>query len=403
MSLFNPQDFAILIVDNDQPIVEFLVNLLKNHQYKVHFVATGEDALETLKKIKIDIILLDLLMSQMGDFEVIQSLKCNPNTVDIPIIFIDGNSNKNNIIKAFELGAVDYLIKPFNIPELLARVKNHLTLNKKQLQLQQSKEELNTIVTHLFDGIIIVNKEGNVLFVNPAAAQMLNKKVSELINYSLGIPILLQKSVEIEIIAPDNTIGIAELTTNKTQWQGQDVYLISLRDITQRKNLERLASTDTLTKLDNRRRFFDVIKQEFNRSLRYQTTFSVISIDVDNFKLINDSYGHPVGDKALLSVVKEISDHLRNVDYFARLGGDEFMILLPETTKKQAIKVAKRISNTFCQFSLTHEQNTIPITLSIGIDSYQKGDQIYDDVLKRVDHALYQAKEKGKNQIYPNH
>ena len=85
----------------------------------------------------------------------------------------------------------------------------------------------------------------------------------------------------------------------------------------------------------------------------------------------------------------------------ARLGGDEFIVLLPKTNKKQAIQVAKRISKAFKQFSITHQENIIPITLSIGVDSYQKGDQIYDDILKRVDEALYQAKKNGRNQIFP--
>lgn len=419
MTFFNPKEFVILIVDDNKLNLRFLVDTLGSHGYQISFATNGIQALERLKKVKIDLILLDLMMPEMDGFEVIQYLKCDPTTIDIPVIFITASLEKNNIVKAFELGAVDYITKPFNVPEVLARLKTHLTIKQQQHQLKESEEKLNTIVTHLFDGIIIVNNQGTVLFVNPSAAKMLNKKLSELINYHLGIPILLKDTAEIDIITPDGTMGTAEITANQTQWQGQKVYLVSLRDVTQRKNvefrleqeieekeklivqLEELASIDTLTQIDNRRRFFQTLKKEFNRVLRYDCTFSLISIDVDNFKGINDTHGHPVGDKALISTVIEISNHLRTADYFARLGGDELIILLPETDKQQAIKVAQRISNTFKNFSITHERKTIPITLSIGIDAYQPEDKTYDDILKRVDRALYQAKEKGKNQIFP--
>ncbi|MEL4897271.1 diguanylate cyclase, partial [Crocosphaera sp. Alani8] len=358
---FIPQEFIILIVDDNKLNLRFLVDSLGSHGYQISFATSGKEALRRIEQLKPDIILLDLMMPEMDGFEVIKSLKNTKETVNIPVIFITTSLEENNIVKAFELGAVDYITKPLSIPEVLARLKNHLSIKQQQLKLEESEAKLNTIVTNLFDGILIVDKQGTVLFVNPAATRMLNKKKSELINYNFGIPIIVEDVAEIDIITSDRTLGMAEITINETQWQGQEVYLVSLRDITQRKRielnleeeiqekqqliieLEELASIDSLTNIYNRRCFFDILKKEFGRAIRYQTVFSLLALDVDNFKLINDTYGHSVGDHALLSIVKEISRHLREADYFGRLGGDEFVILLPETDL--ACIIHERIKN----------------------------------------------------------
>ncbi|MDJ0554247.1 MAG: GGDEF domain-containing protein [Microcoleaceae cyanobacterium MO_207.B10] len=101
--------------------------------------------------------------------------------------------------------------------------------------------------------------------------------------------------------------------------------------------LESLATTDTLTNIYNRRRILEIAEQEFARSVRYQNPFSILMIDIDKFKIINDSYGHQIGDEVIIKVTKEISDQIRNMDAFGRFGGDEFMIFLPETNLQNSL------------------------------------------------------------------
>ncbi|MEA5533641.1 diguanylate cyclase [Crocosphaera sp. XPORK-15E] len=176
-----------------------------------------------------------------------------------------------------------------------------------------------------------------------------------------------------------------------------------------------IASTDELTGIANRRTIFNIGQQEFERSKRYQAHFSLLMIDIDYFKKINDSYGHDIGDEALKMVVNTTLQYLRKVDclgrletedepsenlgHLGRLGGEEFVAILPETPLEGAILAAERVCHAVSQQSLQIQDETITITVSIGVSTFSQNDVRIDDVLKRADLALYQAKAKGRNQV----
>jgi len=164
--------------------------------------------------------------------------------------------------------------------------------------------------------------------------------------------------------------------------------------------LEHLATTDALTNLHNRRHFFELAEQELNRAKRYQLYFSLLMIDLDNFKTVNDKLGHLYGDRVLQVVAKCIGQNSRDVDIPGRYGGDEFVILLPETQTPFAQVFAERL----CQVARTQlgdlEEITVPVTLSIGIANINwKADITFDTLLDRADQALYDAKQAGRNQV----
>ncbi|MEM9772000.1 MAG: diguanylate cyclase [Cyanobacteria bacterium P01_D01_bin.73] len=163
--------------------------------------------------------------------------------------------------------------------------------------------------------------------------------------------------------------------------------------------LDRLAKTDPLTGIANRRHWLTLAKQEFKRTQRYESSFSILLIDLDHFKNINDTYGHHAGDQVLITIVKSVRSKLRQQDFFGRWGGEEFVVLLPETGLKAATTVADRLRSSVEALVKKPTPNQIYpcTTLSIGITSCGIQDINLDSIIQRADQALYQAKEQGRN------
>lgn len=311
MSFSDPKNALILVVDDLKENLCFLAELLELEEYKVICASNGEEALTIINKYIPDLILLDLMMPKMSGIEMCKKLKSNAKFKEIPIIFLTASHETDDLIKSFEAGAADYITKPFNLPELFARVRTHLDLKMTRDQLQASLKEQQKLA----------------------------------------------------------------------------------------QKLEKLATTDSLTEIANRRHFLDLANKELHRTHRYSNGFSLLMLDLDYFKNINDTFGHGVGDEILKNMTKTTAECLRNVDIFGRLGGEEFAILLPETELSQAQNVAERIRKQIAQITFQVQDQMVSITVSIGITVYQAQDCKIEDILKRADHALYQAKKEGRNRI----
>lgn len=160
-----------------------------------------------------------------------------------------------------------------------------------------------------------------------------------------------------------------------------------------------LANIDPLTKSLTRRHFFSFAESEFLRFKRYQRAMSVMVIDADHFKKINDTYGHHAGDLALRSLSLVAMDHKRSQDTFGRLGGEEFGLLLPETNLEQAMVVGRRIQQMWEQSPVNLDGELIHSTISIGVAEVSPDDKSLDDLLSRADKMLYQAKQNGRNRV----
>lgn len=174
-------------------------------------------------------------------------------------------------------------------------------------------------------------------------------------------------------------------------------------DITERKRLEEnlraLASTDALTGVPNRRTFESAGRREMERARRYAKPFTVIAIDIDFFKKVNDTYGHDIGDAVLKEVAKVCAAQLRGTDVFARLGGEEFAALLPETELKSAAGLAERLRQAVAVQPIFTAKGPLVVTVSLGLAEYAAPDTGLDHVLKRADEALYVAKRNGRNRV----
>jgi diguanylate cyclase (GGDEF)-like protein len=167
-----------------------------------------------------------------------------------------------------------------------------------------------------------------------------------------------------------------------------------------KEKLLRMAITDELTGLVNRRYFMGRLLHEYERTKRYESVFTVLMIDLDYFKKINDSYGHQAGDTVLRTVSDSMKLSLRLSDIIGRIGGEEFAVILPETDITSALVIGDRLRKRIEALEIPHKDCMIKITISIGASPSSKEDLSIDDVLQRSDAALYRAKENGRNRIY---
>ena len=161
-----------------------------------------------------------------------------------------------------------------------------------------------------------------------------------------------------------------------------------------------LSITDSLTDLFNRRYFFTLLEGELNRARRYQVGFGVLIMDIDHFKLVNDRFGHQVGDQVLKTFAALARACFREVDTLARYGGEEFVVLLPQATLEDAIQAAERVRLELQTRPISTTAGPVPITVSLGITVFQAAlDLAPDSLLERADRALYRAKDEGRNRV----
>jgi diguanylate cyclase len=166
-----------------------------------------------------------------------------------------------------------------------------------------------------------------------------------------------------------------------------------------RKHLEQEVLIDPLTGIANRRAMERHIRKEMKKYKRYKTVFSLIFIDIDDFKRVNDSYGHWVGDKCMKSLVGRIKQILRETDLIARYGGDEFIIFTTATERKAAQAVANKLSNAISKTCFIYKNSKIQLSVSIGVTQVEETDDGLGEIISRVDSALYEAKNQGKNRV----
>ena len=185
------------------------------------------------------------------------------------------------------------------------------------------------------------------------------------------------------------TFGFFFLNSTRLELELQEV----------QEELKKLALTDSLTGIFNRRHFFEHASVEFQRAVRYKRAISILMIDLDEFKAINDRHGHAAGDKALKLIVEIVGSNMRSIDTFARLGGEEFAVLIAEADQKSAMQTAERIRKQVANVNVPFDGQQIPITISIGVAALQNTDTTFEEILRRADNALYRAKQKGRNQI----
>ena len=176
-------------------------------------------------------------------------------------------------------------------------------------------------------------------------------------------------------------------------------FAMCLRRINLYKSLQELAITDSLTGTFSRRYCLERLKEEIDRSAKFNLNFSILMIDIDHFKKYNDSFGHLVGDVILKDLSSIIKESIRSVDLVGRFGGEEFLVILPQTTKDATLITASRIQNSILNRHISAYDETLTITVSIGCSSFPDDSRELTELIDRADFALYRAKKTGRNKV----
>jgi len=428
-------NFHILIVDDTPKNLQLLMSILSKEGYKIHAAQNGIEAMEKAQAIIPDLILLDVMMPEMDGLETCKQLKSSQDTEEIPVIFLTARTETEDIVKGFELGAVDYITKPFSPAELLARVHTHLHLKsqqKKLLQLSQAVEQSPF-------SIIITDLDGTIEYVNPKFFQISGYSIEEVIGHNPRILKSGEKSSEEykdlwETITSGNVwcgefhnkkkngdlywelasispiknnkgkfthfIAIKEDITIRKQFEhlierkNQELSKLNIELKTKNRELELLSTTDQLTGLYNRRFLEIKTKELIARCERFEENLSLILLDIDHFKAVNDNFGHDVGDEVLIKLANVLRDNSRKVDTVGRWGGEEFLILC-QTNASNAFIFAEKLRVSIME----NKHETVgKITASFGLTQFVEGDSL-DTMTKRADQGLYIAKENGRNRI----
>lgn len=436
---------SILVVDDTPENVALLKRVLLNGGYEVQSAENGKEALHTAYQALPDLILLDINLPDSDGFDVCARLKASDQTRHIPIIFISALDDVDGKVKAFQLGGVDYITKPFNFEEVLARVATHLSiqglrreletanqelarhveeLTRSQQRLRQEQSKLTAFINALPNLPFICDEEGRYLEVLtgrdeflPAKREeikgrtiweILSPQAAELVMGAIHRAVESGKPQSVEYKAPvlaggerwfEGRVALMEKETT-----GLSKVVFVATEITERvllyQEVQRLANHDPLTGCYNRRHFMNLAQQEFQRAVRYQHHLGFIMLDIDHFKRFNDRYGHPAGDQLLCALVNLCQSSLRAVDILGRYGGEEFVIVLPETTTQAAAQAAERLRSKIEAMQLDFLPEPAHITISLGVSGYDPSSgkpPSLDLLIKQSDDALYAAKAAGRN------
>jgi len=319
-----PKD--ILVVDDSRIVQAMVTDILRAEGYSVRQAEHGRQALEMVVEQRPDLVLLDVMMPEMDGYETCAALREFPEY--LPVLMITAKGEVEDLVHGLEVGADDYISKPFDHVELLARVKSLLRIRTLQKKLYAQNTELEA------------------------------------------------KNQQLRALA------------GQLDALNQELRLLSV--------------TDGLTKAYNHRHFQERFKSEFARAVRYGDCLSCVMIDIDHFKQVNDTHGHPTGDRVLVRLVEILKDSIRSEDLVARYGGEEFVLLLPRTDAAHAATLAERIRERSAAERLPLAAGgELHFTVSCGVaDFCPNGPPLQrDDLLSAADGALYRAKANGRNRV----
>lgn len=420
--MFDKKKPLILVVDDSKLMRHTLRDFLENQNYEVIEASNGMEALSVFDNLKPDIVLMDFVMPGMDGVATCFQLQKLPDGKNSPIIMITSLEDEKSVNLAFEAGATDYINKPINWAVLRQRLRRLLRARHTEITLNQSEAFARSIIDHAIEGIITTDSNGIIKYINPAAEQIFGYESSDAIgkNINVFIPNICYKDhdnpdngyefidINREIIGQksDNSVIPIDLTVSKFYVREKCFFTMIMRDITERKRYEEMikyqAFYDSLTSLPNRLLLKERIDIEISHAKHTNQKLAVMYLDLDRFKLINDTLGHDIGDKLLKEISKRLKACIGIDDTVARLGGDEFVILLPGITEEEnAGKIANKILEAIRQ-PLIIDEHKLYLTISIGVTIYPDDGEDDDTLLTNADVAMYRAKEKGKNnfQLY---
>jgi two-component system cell cycle response regulator len=446
------------VVDDVLANVKLMEARLTAEYFDVVTAMNGPEALALCERTQCDIVLLDVMMPEMDGFEVCRRLKANPKTHHIPVIMVTALDQPSDRVRGLEAGADDFLTKPVSDIALIARVRSlvRLKMVTDELRMRAVTSKEIGIQDPVADALAEAGRDGRVLIVDDRRSSY--ERLAALIeaehqvevetnphealfraadgNYDLLVISLglenfdaLRLCSQVRSLERTRSLPIliiAEAEDNVRLLRGLEIgvndYLVRPIDknemyarvrtqVRKRRYTERLrdnfqlsmeaAITDSLTGLHNRRYMESHLGTLVDEAAARGKPLSLLILDIDYFKSINDNYGHDAGDDVLREFATRVRKSIRGIDLACRHGGEEFVIVMPETDMAVAGVVAERIRRRIAgeQFPIQKGSGALDVTISIGIAALQAADDTADTIIKRADQALYRAKRDGRNRV----
>ena len=440
-----PAPARLLVVDDEPRLLHSLAELLRTRGHEATTASTGRDAMLLLDRQPFDLVLLDLRLPDLGGHAVMDRI--NERGLDVGIIVVSGESNINAAIGVLKRGADDYVRKPYAMAELLKSIDH--TLQRRRLladnrriaaRLEQSERLYRHLVNSSPDVIYTLDPEGRFTFVNDRFETLLGIGRQALIGQHFSLLVheddreraqhvfterrageRASRNVELRLRGQRggglgeppvatllfNSIGLyegrvdgGEAANDPDSAAYHGTYGVA-RDITERKRAEETISYqayhDILTDLPNRVLFRDRLDVAMLQATRSGAELAVMFIDLDRFKLVNDTLGHMRGDDLLKQAAGRLKESLRRGDTLARLGGDEFIVMLPRMVGREEASVVARKCLECLQLPFTLGDQEVQISASIGIAVFPADGETIDQLLAHADIAMYRVKAEGKN------
>jgi diguanylate cyclase (GGDEF)-like protein/PAS domain S-box-containing protein len=421
------EKIRILIVEDEGLIARDIENMIKNAGYDVcDVVSTGEDAIQRAEKAQPDLILMDIILrGEMDGVDAAERIRENSN---IPVIYLTAHTDENTLERAKLTEPQGYTLKPVEQKELLTVIEMALYKHQMEMKLREREGWLSTLLQSIGEGVIATDKSGSVTFMNPVAEKLtgwrqeesiakplpsilhlIDEESGKLIRLSLGD--LLSKNTakqlngNVQIVNYEEKIPV-ELSTTVIRDAKDNIggLVVVLHDLTESKRYEEKlrfnAIHDHLTELPNRFLFFDRLNMALAHAQRDVHKLAILMLDLDEFKKVNDTWGHSIGDRLLRAVAYRLIHMFRKGDTIARLGGDEFVLLLPELPQADVARnVAERILHSFNK-PFEFDGLKISSTASIGIAIFPDDGEDADTLTRNADIAMYRAKDQGRNRCH---
>lgn len=470
---------TILVIDDTAANLVLMVDYLGSHGFSLAVAQDGEEGVERARFAQPDLILLDVMMPGMNGFEACRRLKEQDETRHIPVIFMTALSDSSDKINGFNAGGVDYITKPFQLDEVLARVNTHLTLQSMQRQLAAQNRQLREEATVRAQVEAALHRsrdelEERVVQRTAELAETNARLKAEIVERSRMQEELQEREARIRRLIESNIIGIffwrddgyiseandaflqitgythEDLLSEKIRWTAmtppeyravdahaleelhrsgtctpyekefvtkdgslvpilvggaffegsQTTGVAFVLDLSARKQAEErihfMAHHDALTGLPNRVLLQDRMTQAIAHARRSGTQLAVLFIDLDDFKRINDSLGHEIGDRLLQLVGQRLQASLREGDSVARLGGDEFVLTLSTLVDGNDAGLVARKTMEILRLPFQVGGHEFHVTGSIGISLYPVDGKDVETLMRAADTAMYHAKEKGR-------
>jgi two-component system cell cycle response regulator len=449
----------VLVVDDVPANVKLLEAKLSNEYYDVITAKDGYECIEQVKNRKPDLVLLDVMMPGMDGFETCRQLKQDAEVAHIPVVMVTALSEPSDRVQGLEAGADDFITKPINDTALFARVRSLVRIKVliDELRLRdQSGLQLGITPENLAISVDIADAQMVVIDDDAVQARRLNEKLSGvgyhvqlfkesqpaleaskartpdaiIISHELaemdGLRLAMQfKAIEslrhvpiIMLVEEDQQhlmlkgldLGVNDYLVTPVDWN--ELFARVKTQIRRKRYQEALKSnyqeslslavTDGLTHLYNRHYLDTHLKNLISQSLESGRPMSLMIMDMDHFKEVNDNYGHDVGDEVLKALSNVIINTIRSADLAARYGGEEFVVLMPETDSSRAYEAAERLRRKVeeARFKVSHDIGILQKTVSIGYATIEPND-VPETLIKRADGCLYEAKNTGRNKVMP--